>query len=149
MKTFYVYQGVTVSGLYVFKDKQPDYMTKDCVEHKCISVDKDLDSYIYFIQHQHDVVKKENAELTRKVADYEAALNFYSLKSNYSLIDEGRNYNVDYKCYELDEETYADVEIGTKAREVLQKYKGKKCSHPDYNLEGPGVKICKECGVYL
>lgn len=73
-ETFYVYQGVTVSGLYVFKDKQPDYMTKDCVEHKCISVDKDLDSYIYFIQHQHDVVKKENAELTRKVADYEAAL---------------------------------------------------------------------------
>lgn len=39
--------------------------------------------------------------------------------------------------------------IVTKINEVLQKYKGKKCSHPDYNLEGPGVKICKECGVYL
>jgi len=55
--------------------------------------------------------------------EVEKVLKFYSLKSNYSLVDEGRNYNVDYKCYELNEETYADEELGTRAREMLEKLK--------------------------
>ena len=25
----------------------------------------------------------------------------------------------------------------------------KHCNHGDYELQGPGVKVCKECGVYL
>lgn len=64
-------------------------------------------------------------ELKTEIADKTEALEFYSEKSNYSLIDEGRNYNVEYKCYELDE-NYSDVELGTKARQVLAKYKGDK-----------------------
>lgn len=53
------------------------------------------------------------------------ALEFYTLKSNYSIVDEGRNYQVDYKCYELNEDTYADEELGTKAREALKNYREK------------------------
>lgn len=49
----------------------------------------------------------------------ESALKFYSLKSNYSLVDEGRNYHSDYKCYELNEITYGDEELGTKAQQAL------------------------------
>lgn len=26
---------------------------------------------------------------------------------------------------------------------------GASCDHPNYTLEGPGVKICTKCGVYL
>lgn len=51
------------------------------------------------------------------------ALKFYSLKSNYSVIDEGRNYNSEYVTYELNETTYADEELGTRAREALQAYR--------------------------
>ena len=51
------------------------------------------------------------------------ALEFYSLKSNYSVVDEGRNYSVEYVTYELDENTYADMPLGTRARISLEKYK--------------------------
>jgi len=49
----------------------------------------------------------------------EGALKFYSLKSNYSLVDEGRNYSFEYKYYELNEITYGDEELGTKAQQAL------------------------------
>ena len=62
-------------------------------------------------------------ELQKELAEKDAVLKFYSLKSNYYLVDEGRDYCVDYKCYELDETTYSDLELGTKARQVLQKYR--------------------------
>jgi len=51
------------------------------------------------------------------------ALKFYSLKHSYSLLDEGRNYNVDYVLYETNEDTYADEEIGTKAKLAQEKIK--------------------------
>lgn len=49
----------------------------------------------------------------------EGALKFYSLKYNYSLVDEGRNYHSHYKCYELNEITYRYEELGTKAKQAL------------------------------
>lgn len=52
------------------------------------------------------------------------ALKFYSLKSNYSVIDEGRNYSVNNVMYELDEDTYNDMDLGTRARAALEKIKG-------------------------
>jgi len=52
-----------------------------------------------------------------------AMAEFYKLKSNYSVVDEGRNYNTENVVYELDENTYADTELGTKAREFLASLK--------------------------
>ena len=66
-----------------------------------------------------------NADLLADCKAMREALKFYSLKSNYSLVDEGRNYDVDYKCYELNEKTYGDEDLGTKARQVLSQLKGK------------------------
>lgn len=48
------------------------------------------------------------------------ALKFYADKSNYNLVDEGRNYQSSYVCYELDKETYGDKELGTMARKTLE-----------------------------
>lgn len=50
------------------------------------------------------------------------ALKYYTLKSNYSIVDEGRNYSVDLKCYELDENTYQDIELGTTALQALEEF---------------------------
>lgn len=58
--------------------------------------------------------------LEARVEKLRAALHYYSLKSNYSTIDEGRNYSVECVTYELDENTYADVALGTKARAALK-----------------------------
>ena len=69
--------------------------------------------------------QKVNADLLDDCKAMREALEFYSLKSNYSLVDEGRNYDVDYKCYELNEKTYGDEDLGTKARQVLSQLKGK------------------------
>jgi hypothetical protein len=63
------------------------------------------------------------AELERKLEIAREALLFYSLKSNYSLCDEGRNYISHYVCYELNEDTYADEELGTAARKALEALK--------------------------
>jgi predicted RNase H-like nuclease (RuvC/YqgF family) len=62
---------------------------------------------------------KRIEELQSKLDICIKALEFYSLKSNYSLVDEGRNYSVEYKCYELNEQTYGDEELGTKAKQTL------------------------------
>lgn len=70
-------------------------------------------------------------EQKKLLDEVEKVLKFYSLKSNYSLVDEGLNYNVDYKCYELNEETCADEELGTRAREMLEKLKAHRGSHED------------------
>ena len=72
-----------------------------------------------------DYSQNLNADLLDDCKAMREALKFYSLKSNYSLVDEGRNYDVDYKCYELNETTYADEELGTKARQTLSQLKGK------------------------
>lgn len=71
-----------------------------------------------------EIIKDELAKMpespaTKALSVAVSALNYYMLKSNYSFVDEGRNYSVDYKCYELDENTYADLELGTKANETL------------------------------
>lgn len=59
-------------------------------------------------------------EANKRIQKLREALEFYALKSNYSLCDEGRNYQVEYKCYELNEKTYADEELGKKARAALK-----------------------------
>lgn len=53
------------------------------------------------------------------IAKLKACAEFYANKDNYSLVDEGRDYQSDYKCYELNETTYADEALGTKARTTL------------------------------
>jgi di/tripeptidase len=53
------------------------------------------------------------------------ALEFYSHKKSYSMIDEGRNYNVEYVCYELNPQTYNDDELGTLAKKALAEYREK------------------------
>jgi hypothetical protein len=62
----------------------------------------------------------ENEKLKEANRILRDGLRFYSLKSNYSCVDEGRNYMSDYKTYELDEETYADVELGTRSKQALE-----------------------------
>jgi hypothetical protein len=57
-----------------------------------------------------------------KLAD---ALEFYSRKKNYSMVNEGRNYMPEYVCYELNQETYNDDELGTLAKKALSEYREK------------------------
>lgn len=59
----------------------------------------------------------------QKLDIYEKALMYYSLRVNYVVRDEGRNYNTDNVVYEVDENTYYDVELGTRAREALEQAK--------------------------
>ncbi len=61
-------------------------------------------------------------DLQGKVDGLLKALEYYTLKSNYSIVDEGRNYSVDLNCYELDENTYQDVELGTTALQALAEF---------------------------
>lgn len=77
--------------------------------------------------------QKLNADLLADCKLMIQALRFYSLKSNYSLADEGRNYDVDYKCYELNENTYADEELGTRARVTLAQLKHKE-NHGEFGI---------------
>lgn len=52
------------------------------------------------------------------------ALEFYANKLNYTVTDEGRNYSVSCQCYELDEETYDDMTLGTRALQALKQIQG-------------------------
>lgn len=63
---------------------------------------------------------KDIEALQAKLDVAKKALEFYTMKSNYSIVDEGRNYSQEYVCYELDEHTYADKELGTTARHALK-----------------------------
>lgn len=49
------------------------------------------------------------------------ALEFYSKESNFTVIDEGRNYEHNCVAYELDPDIYGDCNIGTQARQALAK----------------------------
>ena len=98
--------------------------------HQIVDVSMNtLNDSIHVIEYSaYEKIKSElklNADLLADCKLMREALKFYSLKSNYSLVDEGRNYDVDYKCYELNEKTYGDEDLGTKARQVLSQLKGK------------------------
>ncbi len=78
-------------------------------------------AWLYECHGGNDILDNQtNAELTRKLEIAKKALEFYTLKTNYNIVDEGRNFSVEYKCYELNEETYDDTELGTKARAALK-----------------------------
>lgn len=64
---FWVYENLKYPTILAFKNEQPEYMMTGYNKYKCVSIGADLDSYIYFIQHQADIVKKENAKLKRKL----------------------------------------------------------------------------------
>jgi hypothetical protein len=67
-----------------------------------------------------------NAKLSAcesRLKEAEKVISFYADKNNYTLIDEGRNYHVSYKCYELNKETYGDDELGLLARQYMEKVK--------------------------
>lgn len=49
------------------------------------------------------------------------ALEFYSKESNFTVIDEGRNYEHNCVAYELHPDIYGDCNIGTQARQALAK----------------------------
>lgn len=117
-------------------------MTTSKISENCASVDEKIfklgfKSGFQLAMDEHAILLSKASQFestlkeTMRVRDQykqlldevEKVLKFYSLKSNYSLVDEGLNYNVDYKCYELNEETCADEELGTRAREMLEKLK--------------------------
>jgi hypothetical protein len=66
-------------------------------------------------------LKAENQKLRQELSAARKDLQFYALKLNYSIVDEGRNYSTELVCYELNEENYADVELGTRARQAIER----------------------------
>lgn len=58
-KIFWIYQSNKYPTIIAFEKKQPEYLMTGYSEYKCISSNKDLDSYIYFLQHTHDITVKE------------------------------------------------------------------------------------------
>lgn len=61
----------------------------------------------------------EILELEEKLKETIKALKFYAEKTNYKMIDEGRNYDIDYVLYE-ESETLDYNEIGSRAKKVLE-----------------------------
>jgi hypothetical protein len=70
-RIFYIYENRDFPTIYAYENKQPDYTVTNHKEYKCISVESDLDSYIYFLQHTHDEkikqLEQENAKLKEVV----------------------------------------------------------------------------------
>ena len=74
----------------------------------------------YYKKAWEQSLKERTNELQAENARLRQALEFYANKSNYSLVDEGRNFQSHYVCYELNPTTYGDDELGTFAREALK-----------------------------
>lgn len=98
---------------YVFEDNKIFAIDPNSGQKVEIDLEGDGLKRSYILENKFETAAKELYE----------ALKYYSLKSNYSVVDEGRNYNVNNVIYELDEKTYADRELGTKAKETLNKFK--------------------------
>lgn len=62
-------------------------------------------------------------DLQPKVEALIQALEYYTLNTNYNIVNEGRNYQDDYRLYEVDENTYDDTEIGTVALKAIAEFK--------------------------
>lgn len=59
-REFFVYENADgTPGVYAFEKRQPDYIAKGLVEHRCIAIDGDIDPYIYFIQNKRRYANKE------------------------------------------------------------------------------------------
>ena len=67
---------------------------------------------------------KEKIELEAKLNKAIEALEFYADKSNFTCVDEGRNFMAHYVVYEQNPETYGDDAPGTFARKALREVRG-------------------------
>lgn len=116
-KIFWIYQSNKYPTIIAFEKKQPEYLMTGYSEYKCISSNKDLDSYIYFLQHTHDItvkeLKTERDELKAKLEEFVEALEFYADDAKWNVL---KDFDIDLRGFDLGDDE------GFKAQKVLKSW---------------------------
>ena len=84
-REFWVYRNMEFPSFYLFENKQPDYMMTNHEEIKCVEVSSDVDSYIYFLQHKHDLKIKELAAAKEEIEQLKADIKEREFTTKYHL----------------------------------------------------------------
>ena len=104
--------------LKITDEKLDEFMQIDFVSSGRVPTEWAVMNYKSGFQATESFHQSKVDKLTEIISKMKDALKYYSLKSNYSIIDEGRNYSTELVCYELDD-YYSDTELGTKAKQTL------------------------------